>query len=156
MSKDMSAWEVFINCRNAEKAFDLLPEPFKSNLPFFAWIPLVRCLKPELTTAAIRKYVREALNSSDFIQLKPVFLGDALKESKCHTPMLLILTPGNDPMDQIKKLAQQNSSTNYKLVSLGKGQGEKAKQMIIEAKHKAMWVVLQNCHLAKSFLPELE
>lgn len=50
MTKDMPSWEKFIQCEKADIAFDLLPEPFQSTLPHFAWIPLIRCLKPELTT----------------------------------------------------------------------------------------------------------
>ena len=41
-------------------------------------------------------------------------------------------------------------------VSLGKGQGEKAKAMISDFRKASGWIVLQNCHLSKSFLPELE
>lgn len=41
-------------------------------------------------------------------------------------------------------------------VSLGKGQGEKAKQLINEIRPYGGWVVLQNCHLSSSFLPEIE
>lgn len=58
-------------------------------------------------------------------------------------------------MDQIKKFGEEKQRMPYS-VSLGKGQGEKAKQMINETKPYGGWVVLQNCHLSKSFLPELE
>lgn len=50
MTKDMHPWEKFMQSEKVEVAFDLLPEPFHSTLPHFAWIPLIRCLKPELTT----------------------------------------------------------------------------------------------------------
>jgi len=54
---------------------------------------------------------------------------DAFNESKSHTPLLLILTPGNDPMDQIKKLSEEKQKL-ITPVSLGKGQGDKAKELI--------------------------
>lgn len=131
-----------------------MPEPYQSTLPHFAWIPLIRCLKPELTTQAIRRYVAKSLGKY-FITPIIFSVKDAFMDSKCHTPLLLILTPGNDPMEQIKKLSEEKQRL-ITPVSLGKGQGEKAKQLIKKVKSGPGWIVLQNCHLSKSFLPELE
>lgn len=41
-------------------------------------------------------------------------------------------------------------------VSLGQGQGERAKELTMAAAHKGRWVFLQNCHLSSSWMPELE
>jgi dynein heavy chain len=82
-------------------------------------------------------------------------IGDIFNESKVYTPMLLLLTPGNDPMEAIKKAAEEKGKVPYP-ISLGKGQGEKAKKLIQESKKYESWIVLQNCHLAASFLPDLE
>ena len=36
------------------------------------------------------------------------------------------------------------------------GQGENVKRAVESAKKSGQWVLLQNCHLSKSFMPELE
>ena len=96
--KDMPLWEKFMLCERADHAFDLLPEPFQSSLPHFAWVPLIRCLKPELTTLAIRRYVAKSLGRY-FVAPIIFNLREVYESSQVSTPLLLILTPGNDPMD---------------------------------------------------------
>ena len=106
MIKDIEVWEKFMKCDKQEQAFNLLPEPYQSTLAHFAWIPLIRCLKPELTTLAIRRYVSKSLGRF-FITPIIFSVKEVFEESKVHTPIMLILTPGNDPMDQIKNLAKE-------------------------------------------------
>jgi len=66
-----------------------------------------------------------------------------------------VLSPGSDPMKALESIALAKKRT-LKAVSLGKGQGIKAENYIKEAVKTGDWVVLQNCHLAATWLESLE
>jgi hypothetical protein len=55
-------------------------------------------MKPEMTTMAIRRFVEKSLGSA-FTKTEIIHLKEVYDNSKPHTPLLLILTPGNDPME---------------------------------------------------------
>ena len=41
-------------------------------------------------------------------------------------------------------------------LSLGQGQGERAKEKVLEGKQKGLWIMLQNCHLYSDWMPSLQ
>lgn len=61
----------------------------------------------------------------------------------------------SDPTAALLKFAEEKGR-RVEVVSLGQGQGPVAQRWIDEGVQEGFWVVLQNCHLAKSFLPQLE
>lgn len=76
-------------------------------------------------------------------------------DSSNSIPIIIVLSPGADPMGELQKLA---SVENQRIiaVSLGQGQAEIAKAKIKEAIEQQLWVCLQNCHLCPSFMPTLD
>ncbi len=64
---------------------------------------------------------------------------------------------GADPMADLLKLADEMRFTKkFEKVSLGQGQGPKAEKLLEAGMDRGMWVCLQNCHLAVSWMPSLE
>lgn len=61
----------------------------------------------------------------------------------------------SDPTAALLKFAEERGR-RVEVVSLGQGQGPVAQRWIDEGVQEGFWVVLQNCHLAKSFLSQLE
>jgi hypothetical protein len=47
-------------------------------------------------------------------------------------------------------------SKRFEKVSLGQGQGPKAEKLLAAGMERGLWVCLQNCHLATSWMPALE
>lgn len=67
------------------------------------------------------------------------------------------MSSGSDPVADFKKFSEeQEMLKRTEMISLGQGQDKKAERMIDEAKAKGGWVLLQNCHLAVSWMPKLE
>lgn len=68
--------------------------------------------------------------------------------------MIFILSTGADPTSSLIKFAHEKGK-QLAVISLGQGQGKKAEKAITRAKGDGSWVLLTNCHLAKSWMPSL-
>ena len=100
------------------------------------------------------RHVMEVLGAQ-YVEPQPFNLGAIFAESSASSPLVFILSPGSDPLSDLLKFAD-SSNTRVESVSLGQGQGPVALDWIRKGTAEGFWVVLMNCHLAKSFLPQLE
>jgi len=92
-----------------------------------------------------------------FIDPPPFSIEGSTKDANCTTPIIFILSPGADPFTLLMDFARgKGFGDRMHVVSLGQGQGETAKRALDTGKKTGDWVLLQNCHLGKSFMPELE
>jgi len=92
-----------------------------------------------------------------FIEPPPFDLQACFTESSVVAPLIFVLSMGADPMaDLLKLCGDAKMLKRFDQVSLGQGQGPKAEKLIQMAMDRGMWVCLQNCHLAQSWMPKLE
>ncbi|KAI5054865.1 hypothetical protein GOP47_0030010 [Adiantum capillus-veneris] len=86
----------------------------------------------------------------------PTFdLAKVYHDSSPTMPLVFVLSPGSDPMASLLKFAE-GLRQQVQSISLGQGQGPKAAALIQSGMQVGDWVVLQNCHLAPSWMPHLE
>uniref|UniRef100_A0A1B0B0B8 Dynein heavy chain 3, axonemal n=1 Tax=Glossina palpalis gambiensis TaxID=67801 RepID=A0A1B0B0B8_9MUSC len=104
----------------------------------------------------VMSYITRNMDRS-FVEPPPFDLNASFGDSSPKIPLVFLLSPGSDPMASLFMYAKQrNMYDKTKTISLGQGQGPRAEKMILEANRYGQWVVLQNCHVAVSWMGELE
>ncbi|RNF11625.1 dynein, axonemal, heavy polypeptide 1 [Trypanosoma rangeli] len=117
---------------------------------------ITRCFRKDKLAPAIQEFVKFFMGER-FILVPQFDLMDAYKDSTCLTPLIFIISPGSDPMNDLLRFAEQmRMSKKMDKVSLGQGQGRKAEELLNNGRERGQWVLLQNCHLATSWMPTLE
>ncbi|KAL3161683.1 hypothetical protein ABBQ38_008782 [Trebouxia sp. C0009 RCD-2024] len=152
LQKDPAPWKaIFDSATPAEQA---LPEPWEQNLTPVQKLMVLRVLRPDKLVLAVQRFVLQEMGSK-FVEAPPFDLDKCYQDSTCLTPLIFVLSPGSDPMSGLLKYAD-SLKVKVESISLGQGQGPKAEKLIQAAAGQGGWVVLQNCHLAVSWMPSLE
>ena len=158
--RNQEVWKGFINTDKQwvqvpsfEEFSSIIPQAFIQTTPITRLL-IFRALKPESLGVAVKSFIKSYLGEF-FIVPKVLKIESIIEESSPLKPLILVLTAGNDPQSMIKRYAAENN-WELKTASLGKGQGEKAEKIIKEAIQSGFWVLVQNCHLALSWMPTVE
>jgi dynein heavy chain len=148
-----AAWKAWVTCKKPEE--EPLPAPF-DGLDSFHKMLLIKAFRQEKIIYSVIQFVAAQLGNK-FVQVPPISMEEVYAETNCKSPVIFILSQGADPMSLMTRLAEDKDFTSrIENISLGKGQGEKAKSLVEKSLKSGKWVILQNCHLFKSWMSELE
>lgn len=135
------------------------PSGLDDKITLFQRMLIFKALKPERLSFLSREFVQKKLGKK-FSIIKPTSMEDIYQDSDHKTPLTFILTQGADPtshiMNFVKEVKGEKWQEQVHIISLGQGQDKIAIKKVTESLKDGSWVMLQNCHLYKSFMPTLE
>ncbi|XP_012271492.1 dynein heavy chain 3, axonemal [Orussus abietinus] len=155
LEEDTTLWKEYYD--QASPQDQPFPRPFENETNTLKSLVLLRCLRPDKLVPVVARFVAFHMGQ-EFVEPPPFDLQAAYDDSSHVIPLIFVLSPGSDPMAGLVKFVEDvgMKAKNLMTVSLGQGQGPIAAGMISKGIKSGDWVVLQNCHLAESWMKELD
>ncbi|XP_065078949.1 dynein beta chain, ciliary [Ochlerotatus camptorhynchus] len=149
-------WKKLIESECPEK--EKFPQEWK-NKTALQRLCMMRALRPDRMTYAMTDFIEEKLGAK-YVENRTMEFAKSFEEASPSTPIFFILSPGVNPLKDVeslgKHLGYSADNDNFYNVSLGQGQEVVAEAAMDKAATSGHWVVLQNIHLVKKWLPSLE
>lgn len=132
----------------------ILPEKLQALSSDFNRLLIIKQFREEKLIFAIKHFIEHSFDKR-FLESPPFSVANVFEDSLKVTPLIFILSPGANPVKFLRDFARERNIP-FDNISLGQGQGEKAKDSINRGIKNGTWVCLENCHLARSWMPKLE
>ncbi|CAM9196185.1 unnamed protein product, partial [Phaeothamnion confervicola] len=154
ITEHWEAWNAWADAPNPVDA--PLPGNFQAAASAFQRLLLVKAFREDQLLRAVVTFVGRQLGP-EFAKSPQATMEDIYRDLDCRTPCIFVLSKGADPTAVLLRFARKaGRADRLSVVSLGQGQGPFAAQLIERAARSGDWVLLQNCMLARSWMPKLE
>jgi dynein heavy chain 2 len=147
-------WAAFSRSSQCERDFP--PSVVKKITPF-QQVLTIQALQPDRLQSSMEHFIHYALSIKELypssLNLKKLYTTETLPTE----PILLIISPGTDPSQELQELAEEIvGGDNYHQVAMGQGQANKALELLNDCAANGQWLCLKNLHLVIPWLSVLE
>ncbi|KAI1893942.1 hypothetical protein AGOR_G00128840 [Albula goreensis] len=150
---DEDLWLSFSRSSTCEQDF---PPSIAKKISPFQQVLVVQAIRPDRLQSAMAFFASQALGMRE-LSPPPLNLRRLYRETLEIEPVLIIISPGADPSQELLELAGETvSRENYHEVAMGQGQADIAIQTLKECARNGEWLCLKNLHLVTAWLPLLE
>lgn len=151
VKRNLDAWSAWVRHDEPQST-----EPPMANLSPIHKLLLLKTFREEKVIYGVIEVVQFYLGQK-YVQVPPSTMEEVYADSSNRTPIIFILSQGADPTSTMQNFAKDKKfDERLAVISLGQGQGPRAVAAIEAATKTGNWVMLQNCHLAKSWMADLE
>ncbi|MCQ2819756.1 MAG: hypothetical protein MJ252_21030, partial [archaeon] len=136
---------------------DNFPGQWQEKTKDFLRLCIIKMIRPDKLINALQVWIEKNIGKK-FIEPPPFELAKSYVQSSNIVPIIFVLSPGSDPINEITKFAEKMGydKDRFESISLGRGQEQKAINSLESMKTSGGWSLLMNCHLASSFMGKLE
>ncbi|KAJ8280434.1 hypothetical protein GJAV_G00054510 [Gymnothorax javanicus] len=150
---DADLWLTFSRSSSCEQDF---PASIAKKVSLFQLLLVVQAIRPDRLQSAMAFFASQALGMRE-LSPPPLNLRRLFGETLEIEPVLIIISPGADPSQELLELAGETvGRENYHEVAMGQGQADIAIQTLKECARSGEWLCLKNLHLVTAWLPLLE
>ncbi|XP_041357041.1 cytoplasmic dynein 2 heavy chain 1-like isoform X2 [Gigantopelta aegis] len=150
---DTNLWSNFARSSQCEQEF---PSVIQKKTTAFQQVLVVQAARPDRLQSAMSQFACRALSMKE-LSPSSVSVKKLYKETLATEPILIVISPGADPSQELQEMAQEIIGLDkYHQVAMGQGQADLAMQLLHESSQNGEWLCLKNLHLVTAWLPLLE
>ncbi|XP_042221258.1 cytoplasmic dynein 2 heavy chain 1-like isoform X2 [Homarus americanus] len=150
---DLSTWSGFARSSHCETD---IPVQLNQKLSGFQQLLVIQAIRPDRLQSAMVNFANRALGMKE-LSPPALNLRRLLPETTAGEPILIIISPGADPSQELLDLVKNTvGNDSYNEVAMGQGQSEIAIKFLRESATAGHWLCLKNLHLVTAWLPTLE